>query len=61
MRGLFITLMMEAVHTSETSVYYETTRRNIPEGPQHNLVHHYHYLHHTIYFKLQEFHQMFQH
>jgi hypothetical protein len=26
-------LMMEAVRTSETSVYfYETTRRNIPEG-----------------------------
>jgi hypothetical protein len=31
--GLFIALMMEAVHTSETSVYFnETTRRYIPEG-----------------------------
>jgi hypothetical protein len=30
MRGM---LMMEAVRTSETSVnFYETTRRNIPEG-----------------------------
>jgi hypothetical protein len=28
-----VTLMMEAVRTSEKSVYYnETTRRNIPEG-----------------------------
>jgi hypothetical protein len=27
-----ITLMMEAVRTSETSVYSETTRRYIPEG-----------------------------
>jgi hypothetical protein len=27
-----IFLMMEAVRTSETSVYYDTTRRNIPEG-----------------------------
>jgi hypothetical protein len=28
-----IALMMEAVSTSETSVnFYETTRRNIPEG-----------------------------
>jgi hypothetical protein len=28
-----IALMMEAVHTSETSInFYETTRRNIPEG-----------------------------
>jgi hypothetical protein len=28
-----IALMMEAVHTSETSVYFnETTRRYIPEG-----------------------------
>jgi hypothetical protein len=31
-RGLIIALMMEAVSTSETSVYfYETTKRNIPE------------------------------
>jgi hypothetical protein len=30
---LLIALMMEAVRTSETSVYYsEITRRNIPEG-----------------------------
>jgi hypothetical protein len=29
----FIALTMEAVNTSETSVnFYETTRRNIPEG-----------------------------
>jgi hypothetical protein len=28
----FITLMMEAVRTSETSVYSETTRLYIPEG-----------------------------
>jgi hypothetical protein len=27
-----IVLMMEAVRTSETSVYYEATRRYIPEG-----------------------------
>jgi hypothetical protein len=27
-----ISLMMETVRTSETSVYSETTRRNIPEG-----------------------------
>jgi hypothetical protein len=27
-----ITLVMEAVRTSETSVYSETTRRYIPEG-----------------------------
>jgi hypothetical protein len=32
-RGLLITLLMEAVSTSETSVYfYTTTQRNIPEG-----------------------------
>jgi hypothetical protein len=32
-RGLLIALMMEAVRTFETSVnFYETTRRNIPEG-----------------------------
>jgi hypothetical protein len=30
--GLFIALMMEAVHTYETSVYFETTRRYILEG-----------------------------
>jgi hypothetical protein len=30
--NLFITLMMEVVRTSETSVYSETTRRYIPEG-----------------------------
>jgi len=30
-RGLFIALKMEAVCTSETSAYYETTRRYIPE------------------------------
>jgi hypothetical protein len=30
---LFIALIMEALHTSETSVYFnETTRRYIPEG-----------------------------
>jgi hypothetical protein len=29
---LFIALMMEAVGTSETFVYFETTRRYIPEG-----------------------------
>jgi hypothetical protein len=29
---VFITLMMEAVCTSETSVYSETTRHYIPEG-----------------------------
>jgi hypothetical protein len=28
----FIALMMEAVRTSETPVYSETTRRYIPEG-----------------------------
>jgi hypothetical protein len=28
----FITLIMEAVHISETSVYSETTRRYIPDG-----------------------------
>jgi hypothetical protein len=28
----YSTLIMEAQHTSETSVYYETTRRYIPEG-----------------------------
>jgi hypothetical protein len=28
----FIALMIEAVHTSETSVHYETTRRSIPGG-----------------------------
>jgi hypothetical protein len=27
-----IRAMMEAVHTSETSVYYATTQHNIPEG-----------------------------
>jgi hypothetical protein len=30
-----IILMMEAIHTSETSVYSETTRRHILEGPHH--------------------------
>jgi hypothetical protein len=31
--AMIIALMMEPVHTSETSVYfYETTLRNIPEG-----------------------------
>jgi hypothetical protein len=30
---IIITLMKDAVHTSETSVYFsETTRRYIPEG-----------------------------
>jgi hypothetical protein len=27
-----IALMMEIVYTSETSVHYKTTRRNVPEG-----------------------------
>jgi hypothetical protein len=31
-RAASIALMMEAVRTSETSVYSETTRRYIPEG-----------------------------
>jgi hypothetical protein len=32
-RTILIALMMEEVSTSETSVnFYETTRRNIPEG-----------------------------
>jgi hypothetical protein len=30
--GLFIAMMMEALCTSETSAYYETTWCNIPEG-----------------------------
>jgi hypothetical protein len=31
--GLFIALIIEAVHTSETSVYFnETTWRYVPEG-----------------------------
>jgi hypothetical protein len=35
-RGLFVALMMEAVRTSETSVYYnETTRPSIPEDRRH--------------------------
>jgi hypothetical protein len=29
---LFITLVMEAVRTSETSAYSKTTRRYIPKG-----------------------------
>jgi hypothetical protein len=29
---IMINLIMDAVHTSETSVYSETTRRYIPEG-----------------------------
>jgi hypothetical protein len=29
---LKIALMMETIHTSEASVYNETTRNNIPEG-----------------------------
>jgi hypothetical protein len=36
-RGLFIAMTIEAVHTSETSVYYnETTRGNIRQGSNLN-------------------------
>jgi hypothetical protein len=40
------TLMMEAVHTSEMSVYSETTRQYIPE--ESNLQHHPDLFNHTV-------------
>jgi hypothetical protein len=30
-RGILIALMMDAASTSETSVFYQTTRRNNPD------------------------------
>jgi hypothetical protein len=44
-----ITLMLEAVRTSETSVYYETTWHNIPEGSNLQMKANFKTTSHTLY------------
>jgi hypothetical protein len=53
-------MMMQAVRTSETSVYSETARRNIPEGSQLPAVSIFVYYSYSVLFHfVQKLHEMF--